>query len=313
MDFQNYSCVRIPKESPAFQFPFQTIQTVQPSIEKDDSVKFEHPMMKEERSLPHYEKEYQPITPNPIYPANATLPLLTPLAVKQKGNTVLVTASIPAEAIITLPTDALEIKRISKTLKVTQCRLLHAPAPILPGLPADTPKLFIGGFVRKDIQYTKVCNQTAITVEGDIRDFVIDIPISGVVNLGSRLDLPTLHLDQEQEYEYASRWRLGKGFPEKERLLSPDFTEFNVISNKILNRLPVCELVYSQIHEMDDQLDRVGLCGGPFEEGTFRILQEKMVVVFQVAITFPPSFIPIPCKSICDWISSCWKRIWCHH
>jgi hypothetical protein len=309
MDFQNHSCVRIPRKTSVFQFPFQTIQTVQPSVE-EDLVEFEHPMKKEERSLPLYEKEYRP-TPNPVYPANATLPLLTPLAVKQKGNTVLVTASIPAEAIITLPTEALEIKRISKKLKITQCRFLHALAPILPGLPADTPKLFIGGFVRKDIQYTKVCNKTAITVEGDIRDFVIDVPISGVVNLGPCLDIPALRFDQEQEYEYASRTRLGKGFSDKERLLSPDFSEFNVISNKILNRLPVCELVYSQIHAMDDQLDRVELCGGPFEEGTFRTLQEKMVVVVQVAITFPPSFIPRPCRSICDWISKCWKQI-CH-
>ena len=118
--------------------------------------------------------------------------------------------------------------------------------------------------MRKDIQYSQVRNRTATTVEGDIRDFVIDVPIAGVVNLGTGLTLPTLAFDTEQEYEYSQRSSLGSGFAAKERLLSPDLTGFNVVSNKLLNRLPVCELVYSQINEMDDQLDCVPLCGGPF-------------------------------------------------
>lgn len=43
---------------------------------------------------------------------------------------------------------------------------------------------------------------------------------------------------------------------------------------------------------MDDALDRVALAGGPFEEGTFRTLQEKMVLVVQVKITFPTVLAP---------------------
>lgn len=37
---------------------------------------------------------------------------------------------------------------------------------------------------------------------------------------------------------------------------------------------------------MDDELDRVPLAGGPFTEATFRNLQEKMVIVVQVLLTF---------------------------
>lgn len=37
---------------------------------------------------------------------------------------------------------------------------------------------------------------------------------------------------------------------------------------------------------------RVALAGGPFEEGTFRTLQEKMVLVVQVKITFPTVLAP---------------------
>lgn len=303
MDNQNYSCVKIPKKNPSAQLPFPIIQPEVHYLDHDhdhDKDKDKHKEKYDDYS-PIYEKPYdqshdhpevsprpEHVIPNPVFPANATLPLLTPLAVNQVGNTVFVTASIPAEAIITLPTEALEIKRISKMLKITQCRFFNAPAAIAPGFPQDNPKLFIGGFVRKDIQYSQMKKRTMTTVEGEIKDFVVDIPVSGVVNLGSGLVIPELQFDQEQEYEYARRRRLGTGFPDKERLLSPDFTEFNVTSNKFLNRLPICELVYSQINEMDEQLDRKPLCGGPFEEGTFRTLQEKMVIVVQVAITFPP-------------------------
>ena len=291
MEYQK--CVKIPKKP--FELPYATIHPHVPvthCLEKppyNDDHKAACPEI--EMGYPTEKKVVKPEhfrpTPNPIYQANATLPLITPLAVTQSGNTILVTASIPAEAIITLPNEALEIKRISKKLKITQCRFFNAiPAPI-PGGVADTPKLFLGGFVRKDIQYVKVNDRTATTVEGELKDFVVEVPVSGVVNLGTGLVIPELLLGEDSEFEYARRRRLGEGFPEKERLLSGDFTENNLVSTSLLNRLPVCELVYSQIMEMDDQLDRHHLWGAPFEEGTFRTLQEKMVIVVQIAITFP--------------------------
>lgn len=282
--YPNSSCIKISQQSqtpPWTQLPDPTIQPHYQPLKYEDQ---RPPAFKTPEVCP-------PVTPNPVFPVNATLPILTPLAVTQTGNTVFVTASIPAEAIITLPTHATEIKRISKKLKITQCRFFDAPAPIMPGQPSDTPKLFIGGFVRKDIQYSEMKHKTHSTVEGDIRDFLIDIPVSGVVSLGSGLIIPALQFDQEQEYEYARRIPLGHGFPEKERLLGPDLTEFNTVSNKFLNRLPFCELVYSQINEMDDQLDRVPLYGGPFEEGIFRTIQEKMSIVVQIALTFQPTLI----------------------
>ncbi|MDD4346573.1 MAG: hypothetical protein PHZ11_06760, partial [Desulfitobacteriaceae bacterium] len=128
---------------------------------------------------------------------------------------------------------------------------------------------------------------TETTVAGTIRDFVIDVPVSCVVDLGTGFTLPPQNFDQDQEYEYATSSSLPAGFAAKDRLLSPDLSEFNVISNKFLNALPSCELIFTQINEMDDALDRVALEGGPFEEGTFTTLQEKMVLVVQVRVTFP--------------------------
>lgn len=227
--------------------------------------------------------------PNPAFTTTATLVQCVPLAVTETTpGTVFVTVSIPAESVITLPARALEIKRISKNVKITQCRFFNAIPAIATGQPADTAKLFLGGFVRKDIQYTEVTGpSTATTVAGTIRDFVVDIPVSCVVNLGVGFTLPPQNFDQEQVYEYATSTSLPSGFSSKDKLLSGDLSEFNVLSNKFLNVLPKCELIYSQINEMDDALDRRELEGGPFEEGTFRILQEKMVLVVQVKITFP--------------------------
>ena len=144
----------------------------------------------------------QPVTPNPVFPVTATLAMCTPLQLIQTSpSTVLVTISIPAETIFTLPTKALEIKMIRKNLKITQSRFFNF-TPLVPGKPQDTPKLFIGGFVRKDIQYSEPIRQTATTVEGTIKDFVVDIPFTCVVDLGTALVIPPTLFGQRQEYEF---------------------------------------------------------------------------------------------------------------
>ena len=70
-------------------------------------------------------------------------------------------------------------------------------------------------------------------------------------------------------------------------MLSSDTTEFNNLSKQFYNPLPTCQLLFSQINEMDDALDRLPLQGGPFEECTFTTLQEKMIILIQLRLTFP--------------------------
>ncbi|WP_407314202.1 CsxC family protein [Desulfosporosinus sp. SB140] len=229
----------------------------------------------------------QPVTPNPVFPSTASLPQCTPLQVIQPTpTTVLVTVSIPTEAIITLPAKALEIKNIKKRLKITQSRFFNSP-PAVVGVPTDTPKLFLAGFVRKDIQFSKATSQTSTTVTGTINDFVVDVPWSCVVGLGTALVLPPTRFGAQQEYEFGINTALPAGFATKDRLISGDLSEFNLISNEFLNQLPTVSLVFSQINEMDDALDRVALTGGPFEEGQFTMIQEKMIILVQVLLTFP--------------------------
>jgi len=228
-----------------------------------------------------------PVTPNPVFPGTATLPMYTPLELKKTGPcSVLVTVSIPTESISTLPTKTLEIKMVKKTLKITQCRLFNG-FPAVHGIPHDTPKLFLGGFVRKDLQYSEPICHTATTVEGTIKDFVIDIPFTCVVDLGCLHAISPILFSQRQEYEFLNTKSLPSGFSSKDKLMSSDSTEFNVVSQQFLNALPNCELIFSQINEMDDALDRIPLPYGPFEEGVFRTLQEKMIILVQLRLTFP--------------------------
>jgi hypothetical protein len=152
--------------------------------------------------------------------------------------------------------------------------------------------LFLGGFVRKDIQYSEATRQTATTVEGVIKDFVVDIPYSCVIDLGSTLVVPPTLFGQQLEYEFLNSQPLPSGFSPKDTLMSGDISELNMISTEFLNSLPTCTLVYSQINEMDDAIDRVALAGGPFEEGTFRTVQEKMTILIQLRITFDAAIDP---------------------
>ncbi|SPF45818.1 conserved hypothetical protein [Candidatus Desulfosporosinus infrequens] len=240
-------------------------------------------------STPVCTRKNQTVTPNPIFPSTATLPICTPLELKKTGpSTILISVSIPAEAIITLPTKALEIKMIRKSLKITQWRFFNS-VPSEPGLPHDTPKLFIGGFVRKDIQYSEVNRRTATAVEGIIKDFVVDIPISCVVDLGKHFVFPPVHFNQQREYGFSRSIQCPSSYPSKGKMPSGDLTEFNVVSQEYHNPLPFCELVFSQINEMDSALDCMPSHCEPFEEGVFNTLQEKMIVLIQIRLTFQPN------------------------
>ncbi|WP_407313498.1 hypothetical protein [Desulfosporosinus sp. SB140] len=95
--------------------------------------------------------------------------------------------------------------------------------------------------------------------------------------------------------------------------MSSDLTEFNAISQQFLNSLPNCELIYSQIQEMDDPLDRVPMPNGPFEEGVFRTVQEKMVVLIQLRITFPNEINPPPVHCGCQQHDRPLEHTYCHN
>jgi len=191
---------------------------------------------------------------------------------------------------VTLPTPALEIKRIYKRLKLTQCRLIQ-----------NTKKIFLEGFVRKNIEYAEadVCVSTE-AVCGSISHCTIDFPFRCVTEIEHFINPPFPVIpSKSKEFEYFSSTVLPAEFPEKDRLLAGDLSEFNQESFEYFNELPFCELISSNITEFDEYLNRTPVSGGPFEERTFTDFDEKMVIMLRLKIlqnqqVWIPSFHPCP-------------------
>lgn len=233
----------------------------------------------------------------PYYPTskakrNAVVPLsnnrpLQPRAIQNafaKVPVVLgeITVQIDLSEKINFPEPVLEIKEVKKNLKLTQCRLL---------LP--TNKLFIKGFVRKNIQYATPTSSSKHSVVSRIHSLTIDIPFETVTEINF-INQPEFSRNPEsRDFTFFSSQPLPKGFSQKERLLSADFSQHDQISGEVFNELPFCELLSSKFIEFDEALDRQmghvfdhnGEClDAPFEEGTFTKLEEKMVVELTIKV-----------------------------
>jgi len=203
------------------------------------------------------------------------------------------TMQIHVDSIINLPEPALEIKRIKKHVKVTQCLLLQ-----------DTNVLFVKGFIRKNIEYaTRKCSDRT-SVCGDIRHCTVDVPFNCTtpVTFNGIAPLPPVPRTST-EFQYLREQDIsGPRFADKDRLLSGDLSEFNQISTEYFNQLPFCELISARIVEFDETINPTRPYGVslPFEEREFTCIQEKAVIFLtlkllqkrQVAIgaisPFPP-------------------------
>jgi hypothetical protein len=220
----------------------------------------------------------QEVTNTPITPhvANAFPYIKVPVVL---GET---TVQIDLDSTISFPEPVLEIKQIKKNLKLVQCRLL---------LP--TNKLFLKGFVRKNIQYATPKSGGRDFVSSNIHSLTVDVPFQVVTRIDF-LGHPDFKSNpRTSEFKYFNSLPLPQGYPSKEKLLSGDFSEHNQISEEVFNELPFCELLSSKFIEYDEALNRImgnvtGSSGqmicAPFEEGTFTELEEKMVIELTIKV-----------------------------
>ena len=194
---------------------------------------------------------------------------------------------------IHFPDPVLEIKDIKKRVKIIQCRLL------LPGFPEHdcsdnfpfekrTLRLFIKGFVRKNIQYATPCPESkSHGVSSKIRSLTVDVPFECVTTIKAKdfLTPPQLPFhNQRSEFDFFRTQKLGEGFPEKDELLSSDLSQFHQVSTQFYNELPFCELVRSDIVEWDEAIDRHSFPHAPLEEGVFQEVIEKMFLEFTIKV-----------------------------
>jgi hypothetical protein len=199
------------------------------------------------------------------------------------------------EAKISFPEPVLEIKDVKKRVEIEQCRLLltGVPAGTDPFTPTDL-QLFIRGHVRKNIQYATPhvipgnFRCASKCVSSAIRSLTAKVPFECVTTISAEdfLTPPQLpNFNSRAEFDFFRAKELGKGFPEKDKHLSSDLSQFHQVSTQFYNQLPFCELISSSILEWDEAVDRKPLrYNAGFEEGTFKNAVEKMFLEFTVKI-----------------------------
>jgi hypothetical protein len=219
--------------------------------------------------------------PNPIVSSSASLPECPNIPVTPhitNGNIHVKIPVVLAEIKIQFDMDSqidftpdhvLEIKDVKKRFKLTQSRLL---------LP--TNKLFLKGFVRKNIQYAAPTSATSTTVNSNIRSLTVDIPFQCVTALNYLIPPVLPKHNNRQEFEFFTSTELPASVlhSSNDRLLAGDLSQFDQINEEFFNELPYCELISAKFTEFDEALNRTAYEGAPFEEGTFNLIEEKMVV-----------------------------------
>ncbi|MGG4489139.1 CsxC family protein [Metabacillus idriensis] len=226
------------------------------------------------------------VRPNPI-PASPDPIIKVPVLLQE------VSVQIPMHAEITFPAGqrVLEIKTIKKRTFVTQCRLVNRPPA--PGTNPATfvAKLFISGFVRKNIQYA--ANPTvdaAGEILAPIQSLTVEVPFDCVAEINGFRNLPVgPFTDMRDEFGFLISQELpnGRTFAEKDRLDGTDLSQFHQISTEFFNELPFCELIRADIIEFDESLNRMPFAAdnpNVVGEGTFTRLSEKMVLDLTVKL-----------------------------
>jgi hypothetical protein len=204
------------------------------------------------------------VSPGPLTPSGLRI-VKVPVLLQE------VSIQLPMRARIKFPERVLEIKKVKKRVKVTQCRLIQ---------PRTGPaKLFLSGFVRKNIQYASPVHQDKDEVNSVIRSLTADIPFDCVADIRSFRTPPIgPFFNESREFDFLVNQPLPDGFPEKDELMSTDLSQFHQQSTEFFNEQIFCELVRADITEWDEAINRKSLKDGPFEEGTFTQIVEKMVL-----------------------------------
>jgi hypothetical protein len=222
-----------------------------------------------------------PVTPTPVITTGMPI-VKVPVVLAE------LSAQIPMHALITFPVgqNVLEIKTIKKRTKVTQCRLIQPRV-------GTTSKLFLAGFVRKNIQYAanpilEIAPTPLIGTNellSTINSLTVDVPFECVVPIPAAdfLNPPVgPFTNSAVEFDFLVSRPLGTGFPEKDTLMSTDVSQFHQQSTEFFNEQVFCELLRADITEWDEAINRVPIPGTTgvqaAEEGTFTQVSEKLIL-----------------------------------
>ncbi|MGM0873345.1 MAG: CsxC family protein [Bacillota bacterium] len=177
------------------------------------------------------------------------------------------TLQVVVEADIPLDPPAVEIKRVLKDVSLSQCKLVPVgpfeeiltPAGMGTGFfTSEGAKLFVSGFIRKNIEYAaKGCN-------GCLRTLTAEVPFSGFADLtGDLLNPPIFGFGDSRRAQFIDP-KHGE---------SPRFDKYFFQNSVIYNEQPFCELISAEFFELDfspKPLDKFN--------SSFNKLREKIVL-----------------------------------
>lgn len=178
------------------------------------------------------------------------------------------------EADIHLEKPALEIKRVLKTVILEQCELVNTFDP-------RNAKLFIRGFIRKNIEYATVDHASPIAVCGEIRHTTALVPFDLCTDITFPLGASSLQLQPDFTSSGHFLDKSGHGAELHTSLLG---------NRLVYNDKPYCQLVFSEFVELDVGQNMKYVNG--FEK-TFKVLHEKIVLRLGLKV-LQDQQIPIP-------------------
>jgi hypothetical protein len=171
------------------------------------------------------------------------------------------TVQIDVESKIALDEPALEIKRIKKNVFLTQCRLI-------PG----TKKVFLKGYVRKNIEYATKKGYTKTAICGDIKHTTVFVPFECITKIEDFKNYPKIfpnHPTQDVEYLDCKEC--------DNKNMGVDLKERDFISKEVFNEKVFCELEKAYIYEADIAEDWEKIHCFP-SESVFKTFIEKEVI-----------------------------------
>jgi hypothetical protein len=186
---------------------------------------------------------------------------------------------IDIEAEFKLQDPYYEIKRIKKDVYLTQCKLL-TPSDLNEDGNLISGKLFISGYVRKNVEYaTADCIEDKI-VSGRIAHTTIDVPFTAVTSV-QYTNPPLVNSREAQgEIDFFSSCSCNDC---EENIIGKSECEQSFEDNITFNEMPYCELEGVRIIELDLLKDPIEQFTNSNVE-TYNKVIEKMVVYVRVKL-----------------------------
>ncbi|MDP4144610.1 MAG: hypothetical protein Q8936_09075 [Bacillota bacterium] len=213
-----------------------------------------------------------------IKPTGTKMPLVAkiPVVIAEKE------VQIDVEATIELEKPAIEIKRIKKDLFLTQCKLI----PMVGMKHEDGNKfgkLFLAGFIRKNIEFaTADCVEEGV-VSGEIKHTTVDVPFECVTAI--EFDVPPVIRTRATTKEIELFKDNNNCDCEcDEGVLSKVMCEQNFEDSIGFTEKPFCELEEVKIFEVDIHKDDCHMEHKHPKVKTFKNVVEKMVVFVTIKV-----------------------------